>query len=123
MRSVRLLRTLFARREQRGSVVFGVAAVPLLGMALLRWGFFLPGVGLASICVFQALYPTLAGWTIVMAAFAGLISMILFAIVNDLSSTFATTSNAVYSIMFVLILLGIDAGLLIYRPRPLEVPE
>jgi len=92
-------------------------------MALLRWGFFLPGVGLASICVFQALYPTLAGWTIVMAAFAGLISMILFAIVNDLSSTFATTSNAVYSIMFVLILLGIDAGLLIYRPRPLEVPE
>ena len=65
------LRFLFGRRQQSSRWIFVGAAVLLVIVALtgLRHGTFTWYALLATLCIVQAVYPTLAGWCLVFVLF------------------------------------------------------
>jgi hypothetical protein len=66
------LRVLVAKREQAWRGFFVIAAVPLVLLALggLEYGGFETYASLTSVCLAQAIYPTLLGWGIVFGLYA-----------------------------------------------------
>jgi hypothetical protein len=125
----RVVNLLLARRRQPGRGVFVVAALLLALFALVGWeyGAFPLYAVLASICLLQAIRPTLLGWALVATLYAAGSAAYLYALVKDVidiaggnqASIFLTPGDGSVFILLVILLLAIDVALAIHRPEPL----
>ena len=117
---------LLAHRRQPGRGFFVAAALPLALFALggLEYG----GTGLyallASICLLQAIYPTLLGWALSVAIYATGSAAYLYALVKDVidiagGNQASISADGAGFVLFVILLVAIDVALAIHRPKPL----
>ena|SRR5579862_8083583 len=120
---------LLARRRQPKPFLLLIAAIPLALSALMgaEEGGLIPYTVYASICILQAIYPTLLGWILVLAIYCVGSAIYLFAAANDLIDV-ALGKQATISSDFVtwceaaLVTLALSAVLSFNRPQPRFVP-
>lgn len=120
---------LLARRRQPRRILLVVAAMPLALLALLgaQYGSFAQYAVLASICLLQAVYPTLLGWALVVASYATGLVVYLYAMLRDLielahgnpADIFLNPTDSVVVVLLVIVLLAIAVALALSRPKPL----
>ena len=122
------LTTLLAHRDQPGRLFFVLAAIPLFltGLVGAEYGAFVPYAILASICVVQAVYPTLLGWALAAAIYGAASAAYLYALVRDIielargkqpNILLNPTDSAVF-VLFELVLVAIAIALFVHRPKP-----
>jgi hypothetical protein len=97
--------------------------------ALVGWeyGAFPLYAALASICLLQAIRPTLLGWALVATLYAAGSATYLYLLVKDVigiaggdqASIFLTPGDGSVFVLLVILLLAIDVALAIHRPKPL----
>ena len=107
-----------------------VATFPLLFIGALGWeeGAFGWYAALALICLLQAAYPTLLGWTIAVAIYLVFSAIYVYATIADLielarghqASIFLSPSDDTVFAGLILAVLGIGIALVRCRPRPYE---
>ena len=124
-----VLNLLLARRRQPGRGVFVVAALPLAMFALVGWeyGAFPLYAVLASICLVQAIRPTLLGWALVATLYVAGSATYLNLLVKDVigiaggsqASIFLTPGDGSVFVLLVVLLLTIAVALAMHRPKPL----
>jgi hypothetical protein len=120
---------LLARRRQPWRGIFVVAALPCFVFALAGWeyGAFPPYAALASICLFQALWPTLLVWGAILAIYATASAVYLYLMAADLiglargnqPSIFLGPADDTVFVLLVVVLLAVDVALVLHRPKPL----
>jgi hypothetical protein len=121
---MRHLHTLLARREQPRRIILVAAALPLIFTAFVgaEYGAFAPYAVLASICLGQAIYPTLLGWALVVGIYAVGSLVYLFALIRGLIELAHGDGTDAFAVaMIAALLLAIDTALLYHRPKP--IPE
>jgi len=120
---------LLARRQQPARGILIVAALPCVIFALAGWeyGAFPLYAILASICLIQALWPTLLAWAVVVVIYTVSSVVYLYLGAQDViglargrqASVFLNSGDDEAFLLLLVILLAVDIGLVLHRPKPL----
>jgi len=126
------LALLVEHREQRARWVFVLGSIPLILFALIgsNYGAFLPYAVLASICLTQAIYPTLLVWALSFGVFAVGAIVYAFALAQDLFRVLRGQTPSIFlnpydtgAFVFLLtLLIALSVGIWFLKPRAPQRP-